>query len=212
MARQTASAQLVELRVATSATRAFSGYGSVFDVEDSYGDIVAPGAFARTLKERQGQILMLWQHDTSEPIGAWTEIREDARGLFVRGTLSDTQRGRDAYTLLKDGALSGLSIGFRTRKSHQDAVRQVRVIDDVELMEISLVSLPANDAARVAEVRAATRSQVLQEIDTLATRLRYSSLLGDLQLLGLQMDVARVIAQHHNAHAAARLARANRLT
>jgi len=139
-------------------TRTFEGYGSVFGVLDSYADIVAPGAFKRSLKEATavGRMpALLWQHDSSSPIGVYEAMHEDATGLYVKGRLSDTQLGREAYTLLKDGALSGLSIGFTTRKSKVDNESGVRTLTDVQLWETSLVTFPANDAARVTGVKAA---------------------------------------------------------
>lgn len=139
-------------------TRTFEGYGSVFGVLDSYADIVAPGAFKRSLKEAKAAGRMpalLWQHDPSSPIGVYESMAEDATGLYVKGRLSDTQLGREAYTLLKDGALSGLSIGFTTRKSKVDNESGVRTLTDVQLWETSLVTFPANDAARVTGVKAA---------------------------------------------------------
>lgn len=139
-------------------TRTFEGYGSVFGVLDSYADVVAPGAFKRSLKEAKSAGRMpalLWQHDPSSPIGVYESMGEDATGLYVKGRLSDTQLGREAYTLLKDGALSGLSIGFTTRKSKVDNESGVRTLTDVQLWETSLVTFPANDATRVTGVKAA---------------------------------------------------------
>lgn len=142
-----------EIRATDDATRTFTGYGSVFDVVDGYGDIVAPGAFRRTLKERAGRIAMLWQHDTAMPIGVWLEMREDTTGLYLRGQLADTPEGLRAYRLLKIDALSGLSIGFITKKSRVDDASGIRTLTDVELFEVSLVTLPANDEARVFDVK-----------------------------------------------------------
>jgi len=136
--------------------RTFEGYGSVFGVLDSYADVVAPGAFKRSLKEHKAAGRMpalLWQHDPSAPIGVYDEMREDDHGLYVKGRLSDTQLGREAYTLLKDGALSGLSIGFNTRKSKIDNETGIRTLTDVQLWETSLVTFPANEAARITGVK-----------------------------------------------------------
>lgn len=141
-----------------SDTRSFEGYGSVFGVLDSYADVVAPGAFKRSLREHKAAKRMpalLWQHDPSAPIGVYEDMHEDEHGLAVRGRLSDTQLGREAYTLLKDGALSGLSIGFVTRKSTVDEESGVRTLTDVQLWETSLVTFPANDAARITSVKGA---------------------------------------------------------
>jgi HK97 family phage prohead protease len=97
---------------------------------------------------------MLWQHNPDEPVGVWTEMAEDETGLVVKGKLLSTGRGPQAYEALKEGALSGLSIGFVTRKSQIDDESGVRTLTDVDLWEVSLVTFPANDPARVTSVRA----------------------------------------------------------
>lgn len=145
-----------EMKSIDESSRAFEGYGSVFGELDSYADVVAPGAFKRTLREwkaKKRAPALLWQHDTAQPIGVYEEMREDDTGLYVRGRLSDTQLGREAYTLLKDGALSGLSIGFQTLKSKIDEGRGIRTLTEINLWEVSLVTFPANDAARVTGVK-----------------------------------------------------------
>jgi HK97 family phage prohead protease len=154
----------LDLRAVGSSDRTFTGYGSVFGVLDSYGDIVAKGAFRRTLRERAGKIALLWQHDQTEPVGVWEELREDSTGLFVKGRLADTPEGNKAYRLLKMGALSGLSIGFRTVKSAIDDASGVRTLTDIDLFEISCVSFPANAEATVVEVR---RRQPMSPIEEL---------------------------------------------
>jgi HK97 family phage prohead protease len=136
----------------------FEGYGSVFDVRDAFAEKVAPGAFARSLAQhrRQGSMpAMLWQHDAGQPIGVWTEIAEDEAGLKVAGQLAlSTQRGHEAYELLKLGAINGLSIGYATIASAIDEKSRARVLTDVDLWEVSLVTFPANSAARVLAVKA----------------------------------------------------------
>lgn len=135
------------------------GYGSIFGNTDSYGDIVAAGAFSRTLAnaEKSGRMpAMLWQHNPDEPIGVWTGMKEDKRGLFVTGQLADTQRGREALTLTKMGALTGLSIGYSTVKFEYDQAKDVRTLTDVDLWEVSPVTFPANDKARISAVKAAS--------------------------------------------------------
>ena len=132
------------------------GYGSVFNNIDSYDDVVAPGAFTRTLAMANDQRrlpAMLWQHNAEEPIGIWTEMREDARGLFVRGKLADTQRGRDALELMKLGALTGLSIGYNTVRSEFNDATGVSTLLDLELWEVSPVTFPANSAARITDAK-----------------------------------------------------------
>ena len=141
---------------ALEADRTFEGYGSVFGVVDSYGDVVMPGAFADTIRKAEGSgrmPAMLWQHDPSQVIGVWRSMREDARGLHVVGELADTQLGREAYALLKMGALSGLSIGYSVSGEHYDRERDVRELTGIDLWETSLVTFPANTDARVAAVK-----------------------------------------------------------
>jgi HK97 family phage prohead protease len=141
---------------AASESGVIEGYGSVFGVRDSYDDIVAPGAFARTLAEAKlsGRMpAMLWQHRPDEPIGAWTEMREDDTGLFVKGQLADTQRGREALELVKLGALSGLSIGFVTKSYSYEKSTGITTLTDVDLWEVSPVTFPANAEARISAVK-----------------------------------------------------------
>lgn len=129
----------------------FEGYASVFGNRDSDGDQVAPGAFSESLKE----ILpaLLWQHKQAEPIGRFTEVREDTRGLYVKGQLAMSGRGEEAYELLKMGALDGLSIGFVAKEASRDQTTGVRTIHKADLMEVSLVTFPANKLARVSSVK-----------------------------------------------------------
>mgnify|MGYP001160640360 FL=1 len=130
----------------------FSGYGSVFGVIDSYKEIVAQGAFSESLQKRTPA--MLWQHRSSEPIGVYSAIREDQTGLYVEGRLAlKTTRGAEAYELLKMGAISGMSIGFKTREDSYDRVTDVRTLKKVDLWEVSLVTFPANESARISGVK-----------------------------------------------------------
>lgn len=141
----------------------FEGYGSVFGVKDLYGDIVMPGAFTRSLAEHKaaGTLpAMLWQHDPEHPIGVWSEMVEDEKGLRVKGRLAlDTVKGAEAYALLKMGALNGLSIGFQTRGAvdNRDGTRNVT---DVDLWEVSLVTFQASRPARVTDVRGADAAAI----------------------------------------------------
>lgn len=152
-------------------TGVFEGYASVFDVTDSVNDRIAPGAFAASLRAhaQKGQLPpLLWQHDAQQPIGAWREIYEDGHGLFVRGDLfiADIARAREAYRLVKESVVSGLSIGYRVRQSHRDAASGVRVLTEVELLEISMVTFPANAQARVTAVKSSLAAgQVPSERD-----------------------------------------------
>ena len=121
----------------------FEGYASLFHVRDGAGDSVAPGAFAASLRRNgAGQVRMLYQHFSHAPIGVWEQIAEDASGLYVRGRLSsDVEQARDVAALLRDGALNGLSIGFRTRRAKRGP-GNTRQLIEIELWEISVVTFP----------------------------------------------------------------------
>ena len=132
----------------------FSGYGSVFGVIDSYKEVVAPGAFTKSLQRRTPSLL--WQHRSSEPIGVYTSIREDQTGLYVEGKLAlKTARGAEAYELLKMGAISGLSIGFLVKLFEyiNNGEEKVRRLTEIDLWEVSLVTFPANESARISGVK-----------------------------------------------------------
>lgn len=135
------------------------GYGSVFGVRDSYDDVIAAGAFAASLAAHKAagtMPAMLWQHEGDEPIGVWTEMVEDAKGLRVKGQLClDTTRGKEAHALLKMGALNGLSIGFMSKQWAYDRDTDVRTLTEVDLWEVSLVTFPANGASRITGVKVA---------------------------------------------------------
>lgn len=133
------------------------GYGSVFGVRDSYDDVIAKGAFAGSIAEHKAagtMPAMLWQHDADKPIGVWTEMSEDANGLRVKGRLAlDTTLGKEAHALLKMGALNGLSIGFMSKQWAYDRETEVRTLTEIDLWEVSLVTFPANEKARVTNVK-----------------------------------------------------------
>ena len=143
----------------------FSGYGSVFGVLDSYKEIVVAGAFTDSLKTRQPSLL--WQHRSGEPIGIYTSVKEDAVGLHVEGKLAlKTARGAEAYELLKMGAISGLSIGFQVRDESYDRVTGINTLKTLDLWEVSLVTFPANDAARVTDVKSIDAFKTLKDAET----------------------------------------------
>ncbi|MFN3642329.1 MAG: HK97 family phage prohead protease [Gemmobacter sp.] len=125
------------------------GYASVFGLPDQGGDVVAAGAFAASVKAG-GRVAMLWQHDPREPIGVWEAVDEDAHGLRVRGRLlPEVGRAREAAALIAAGAIDGLSIGYRVKRAARDGEGR-RVLTEVELWEVSLVTFPMLRAARVA--------------------------------------------------------------
>jgi uncharacterized protein len=134
-----------------------SGYASFFDLTDHHQDRVARGAFTKTL--RAWRLLgkmpkMLWQHDPKHPLGVWTHLRENERGLYVEGRLIlGVKQADEAYLLLKEGVIEGLSIGFRPLKAIQDKTSNSRILLDIDLIEISLVTFGANARATVHQVK-----------------------------------------------------------
>jgi len=115
-------------RVALSQDGIIEGYASLFGELDQARDMMMPGAFTQTLQQRGlRKIPMLFQHDPSEPIGIWLELREDFRGLWARGKLiPDVARGRELLALLRSGAIDGLSIGYRTVRGRIDPKTRIR--------------------------------------------------------------------------------------
>lgn len=136
----------------------FSGYASYFDVIDQKRDQIARGAFTKTLKAWQlsgKKPKMLWQHESKEPIGLWTTLKQDEKGLYVEGRLAlGLPRADEAYLLLKEGIIDGLSIGFRTVESAYDPEHKTRILLDIDLLEISLVTFGANSKATVHHIKA----------------------------------------------------------
>ena len=139
----------------------FEGYASLFNVPDLGKDVVEPGAFAASLARRGPRgIKLLWQHDPSEPIGQWLTLREDGRGLFVRGRLSlGVARARETLALMRDGAVDGLSIGFRTVKARSDPRTGYRRLTEIDLWEISIVTFPLLPQARISAVKSGGHAQ-----------------------------------------------------
>lgn len=129
------------------------GYASLFGVSDQGGDTVKPGAYGASLAALTAtgrSVKMLWQHDPAQPIGVWEEVREDARGLWVKGRLLETvSKGREAMALLSAGAIDGLSIGYRTVRAAK-AENGKRYLTELDLWEVSLVTFPMLPNARVA--------------------------------------------------------------
>ncbi len=144
----------------------FAGYASVFNVVDSQRDIMLRGAFHHTLGQRVSSIKFLWQHQQEEPIGVLDRMFEDERGLYVEGRLLlEVQRAREAYALLKSGAVNGLSIGYSPVRYRIDAESGIRHLAAVDLWEISLVTFPANEAANVTVVKHVEPILTNHEID-----------------------------------------------
>jgi len=161
---------------ATGDDGSVEGYGSMFGVKDAYDDIIAAGAFNASLAAHKAagtMPAMLWQHDSGEPIGVWTEMVEDSKGLRIKGKLAlDTVRGKEAHALLKLGALNGLSIGFVSKQWSYDRETDIRTLTEVDLWEVSLVTFPANEKARVTNVKAVSDDDVSKAIKHLTAAIK----------------------------------------
>ena len=180
----------------------FEGYGSIFGNLDSYGEMVQPGAFAKSLarhaKEKTNP-LMLWQHNPDYPIGVWDELAEDAKGLYGKGRLlKGVQKADEAHIILKAGVIRGLSIGYREVKVEPDGNN--RKLLELDLYEISPVSFPANRRAGVTSVKS-------ERMEEFARRLRdgepmpikeFEDILRDA---GVPKSMATAIASHGYAKA-----------
>ncbi|MBB5709432.1 HK97 family phage prohead protease [Sphingomonas xinjiangensis] len=158
----------------TDGKMVFSGYGAVFGNVDSYGDVIAPGAFAKSLAVHAAagtSPMMFLNHDAfnSLPIGRWNDMVEDGYGLKVSGELLDTSMGRDTYVALKAGAITGLSIGFYPVKftlgTKADEPR--RTLEEVDIVEVSVVGLPANAKARVQAVKSLVEELRVRDLEQL---------------------------------------------
>ncbi len=141
-----------EMKALNDETGVFEGYGSVFGNVDSYNDVVLQGAFKESIGAL-GMPSLLWQHDAYKPIGKYLEVREDARGLYVKGELNlKVRQGFEAYALLKQGALKGLSIGYSVKEDELQP-NGIRHLKKINLYEVSIVTFPANTAATVTQTR-----------------------------------------------------------
>ncbi|WP_282157764.1 HK97 family phage prohead protease [Shimia thalassica] len=143
------------------------GYASLFDAKDQGGDIVQKGAYAASLQRliASGRaVKMLWQHDPAQPIGVWDEVREDQHGLWVKGRLlTEIEKGREAAALVGAGAIDGLSIGYRTLRASKDE-KGCRLLQELELWEVSLVTFPMLPSARVSAKGETLAVDVLREL------------------------------------------------
>jgi HK97 family phage prohead protease len=136
----------------------FEGYASLFGVSDLGKDVVMAGAFRDSLKKRDAKaVRLLWQHDPGTPIGRWLSIEEDRRGLRVRGKLNlAVERARDIHALMREGAVDGLSIGFRVERARAERPTGLRRLEKLDLWEISVVTFPMLPGARVETVKQGT--------------------------------------------------------
>lgn len=142
-----------EVKQVDEETGIFEGYAATFsDKPDSYGDIIDSGAFKKSLKEGGKRVKILWQHSVMEPIGKPEEMSEDEKGLLVKGKLSlGVQRAREVLSLMKDGVITELSIGYDTvKEAYKDGIRHLK---EVKLWDISPVTFAANTEALIASVK-----------------------------------------------------------
>jgi HK97 family phage prohead protease len=149
----------------------FKGYGSTFGgPPDSGNDIIAPGCFRKTIKDngRNGNgIAMLWSHDTKCPIGTWQVIREDDKGLYVEGICEPDAMpgGVPVLKLMRSGGIKGLSIGYNTKSYSMDETKKVRTLKEVDLWEISPVTFPMNNRAKITSVKAIRDARTARELE-----------------------------------------------
>lgn len=141
----------------------FEGYGSVFGVKDSYSDIVVKGAFESSLakwKEKGNLPALLWQHKMDEPIGVYTEMSEDENGLLLKGRLliDDDPLAKRAHAHMKAGSLTGLSIGYSLNDYDYDSTKDAFILKEIDLWEVSIVTFPANEEARISDVKTALKT------------------------------------------------------
>ena len=170
----------------------FSGYCNVFDVKDSYDEIVRKGAFEESLKAWNAQGKMppvLWNHDRNQPLGVWTLLKEDEHGLYGEGRLlvNDVAKAKEIHALMRAGAIDGLSIGYRVDKWAYDESAEVLELLEIDLREISIVTFPANEASRVETVKSALAK------GSLPTLPEFEKALRDL---GFSKTQATIVASH----------------
>ena len=156
----------------------FSGYGAVFGNVDWYNDVILPGAFAKSLEkwaEKNKMPPVLWNHNDGEPIGVYTNIYEDSKGLFVEGRLliDDVPRAKSTHALLKAGAIDGLSIGYKTKKANQQT-NGIRELIELDLGEISIVTMPANEQSLITSVKSKLEEGELPTLPEFEKLLRES--------------------------------------
>ncbi len=170
----------------------FEGYGSIFGNKDSYGDVVVRGAFNNHLSSvKPESIKMLWQHNPHEPIGVYSEVKEDSTGLFVKGRLlvNDIPKAREAYALLKAQAIDGLSIGYTINANGSEYKDNINYLKNLKLWEISIVTFPANEIATVNAVK----ELIFSDVSKIACIKDFERILRDA---GLSRKLATSVALH----------------
>lgn len=157
--------------IKADAAGVFRGHGAIFDSVDLGGDLIEPGAFSETLaeiKSRGVPLPLLWAHDQHTPVGKFSDLREDDIGLRVEGRLTlKTKAAQEAYALLQDRAVTGLSIGYGIRKGGSEQKGDIRILKNLDLHEISLVAIPMHRDARITHVKSALDCQHPRELERL---------------------------------------------
>ncbi len=152
---------------------AFEGYASVFGGVDSYGDTIVKGAYLDTLKDRKRPVIMLYGHNPGRPIGKWIDLEEDDKGLRVKGEMTPgNTEAENAYASAKHGALSGLSIGFRVPTGGSEETNDGRLLKKIDLIEISLVSMPADADAQIDSTSIKSSIEASTSLKEIGTILR----------------------------------------
>lgn len=197
-----AAAPVLSIKAMDDSTGEFEGYGSTFGGEpDSYGDVIVKGAYADSLASHRAKGTMpkmFWQHDSSQPIGKWLDASEDDAGLLMRGKLNmGVQRGRDAYEHLKQGDIDGLSIGYRINDYTVDKDTGVWYLGKLDLHEVSVVSIGANESATIASVKAAKAAHDFQERLKAGDQLTEREFEGWLKGLGFSNSQAERAVRVH---------------
>lgn len=198
---KTTTAPLLELK-SLKETGEFEGYGSTFGGEpDAYGDVIAAGAYTDSLEAHKAKGTMpklFWQHNSDEPIGKWLSAKEDSHGLLMRGKLNmEVQRGREAHALLKEGDIDGLSIGYRIKSYSVDTESGVWTLEKLDLVEVSIVSVGANEHAVVQNIKAAKAAHDLIERLKAGDRLTEREFETWLKGLGFTNSQAERAARLH---------------
>lgn len=155
----------------------FTGYGSVFGNVDRYREIVAPGAFAKSISEIEATgdpLPALWQHNTDQPIGGYDLLAEDERGLLLEGFLmiGEVALAKEAHALMRRRVVKGLSIGYYVRADSYDEKTRIRTLTELELREISVVTFPANALAEVETVKSMIEAGKLPSLPEFENFLR----------------------------------------
>ena len=155
----------------------FSGYAAVFGNEDEGHDIIQKGAFAKTIAEDFDRIKILSQHESYDlPIGKPLELREDEKGLYIKGKISNTSKGRDILTLMRDGVLNELSIGYDAVAVEFDGKTGIRYLKEIKLWEVSIVTWAMNDQAKIDDVKSLAEELSLEAKSGKLTQARLNAL------------------------------------